>query len=78
MNFERVLRTAYQNSLLCEGRVVNHVPSQSVNHVALDRMPPPTNSKQSSTIALHLRSRGPKDVRLPPKVRNAFAAGLAR
>ena len=32
----------------------------------------------SFTIALHLRSRGPKDVRLPSKVRNAFAAGLAR
>ena len=34
--------------------------------------------KRSFTIALHLRSRGPKDVRLPPKVRNAFAAGRAR
>ena len=34
--------------------------------------------KRSFTIALHQRSRGPKDVRLPPKVRNAFAAGLAR
>ena len=35
-------------------------------------------AKRSFTLALHLRSRGSKDVRLPPKVRNAFAAGLAR
>ena len=37
-----------------------------------------TLAEPSYVRALHLRSRGPKDVRLPPKVRNAFAAGLAR
>ena len=35
-------------------------------------------AKRSFTTALHLRSRGPKDVRLPPRARNAFAAGRAR
>ena len=38
----------------------------------------PSYAKRSFTITLHLRSRGTKDVRLPPKVRNAFAAGRAR
>ena len=36
-----------------------------------------TLAEPSYVRAQHLRSRGPKDVRLPPKVRNAFSDGSA-
>ena len=58
----------------CKG---NGLPHQSADWFAMTVVVG-TLAEPSYVSALHLWSRGPKDVRRPPKVRNAFAAGLAR
>ena len=37
MRFEQVLCTTYQNPLLSKGKAVNHVPSQSVTNIRMNR-----------------------------------------